>query len=293
LRTRNARTKLRLAAETGLFYLFLFLLTGTPLIAQEREKAIALGGVRCDRPALKKVIIDALNASSEFQERKMRIIDYQSDRTLSADVSKNTISCHAMMMIASGEKFAGVLTVASPGDKTDIDWYDDDAENGLMKFSSSSLPPDEAKFIAGLLAARSAYEEAKTDFAKGAIRPQRAKAICAVLKSNQVNNWKGKLVRLTTNGDGKGVLAVEIAPGIILKTFSTSLSDASSDTLIEPDSKLYSTLGELSQGDQVKFSGTFFSKSTDCLNEASLTMNGSLTSPEFIMRFGNIQKASR
>ena len=61
---------------------------------------------------------------------------------------------------------------------------------------------------------------------------------------------------------------------------------------VEPDTKLYFALGELSEGDQVKFSGAFFMKSTDCFEEASLTMNGSLTSPEFIMRFANVQKAA-
>jgi hypothetical protein len=184
------------------------------------------------------------------------------------------------------------LTIAAPGDKTDIHWYDDDAENGLTKLRNSAMPVDETRFIEVLVKARNAYEEAKTDFAKGAIRPQRAKSICAALKSTQANNWTGKLVRLTTNGDGKGVIAIEIAPGIIVKTFSTSLSDSASGTLIEPDSKLYSALGELSQGDHVKFSGAFFAKPTDCFQEGSLTMNGSLTSPEFIMRFAHVQKVT-
>ncbi|WP_426610580.1 hypothetical protein [Bradyrhizobium sp. McL0616] len=107
-----------------------------------------------------------------------------------------------------------------------------------------------------------------------------------------MKNWIGKLVRLTTNGDGKGVVVVEIAPGIVVKTFSTSLSDAGSDTLVEPDTKLYFALGEAVQGDYVKFSGSFFAKATDCFLEDSLTMNGSLSSPEFIMRFINVENAS-
>jgi hypothetical protein len=291
LRAENDGFKYRLAKKVGMYGLLPLLFTGAASIAQERPKEMDRGGVRCDRPALKKVIIDALNTSSEFQERKIQIVDYQSDRTISTDPSKNSISCHAIMVIANGQKFAGVLTIAAPGDKTDIHWYDDDAENGLTKVGISAVPADELRFIEALIKARNAYEEARTDFAKGAIRPQRAKAICGTLKSTQANNWIGKLVRLTTNGDGKGVVAIEIAPGIVIKTFSTSLSDAASDTLIEPESKLYSALGELSQGDRVKFSGAFFARSTDCILEGSLTMNGSLTSPEFIMRFANVQKA--
>lgn len=292
MRAGNVRAKSRLAKETRLVCLLMAMLTGTPSIAQDGLKAINQGGAPCDQPALKRMIIDTLNASSRFQERRIQVIDYQSDKTLSADPSKNTISCHTTMIVSNGQKFAGVLTIAAPGDKTDIHWYDDDAENGLTKFRSSVMPADEARFIEVLVKARNAYGEAKSDFAKGAIRPQRAKSICAALKSTQVNNWTGKLVRLTTNSDGKGVIAIEIAPDIIVKTFSTSLSDSASGTLIEPDSKLYSALGDLSQGDHVKFSGAFFAKPTDCFEEGSLTMNGSLTSPEFIMRFAHVQKAA-
>jgi hypothetical protein len=259
-------------------------------IAQGRVKTAALSDVRCDQPALKKVIIDALNSSSEFQERKIKIINYRSDRTLSADVSQNTISCHAVMVIASGREFPGILKIAAPGSKTDIDWYDDHPGNGLTDIGRPSMPADEAKFIEVVTKAQSAYKTAKTDFAKGAIRPKRAKAICAAMNSTQANNWVGKLIRLTTNGDGKGVLAVEIAPGITVQTFNTALADIGSDTLVEPESRLYLALGELSQGDQVKFSGSFFANPTDCLQESSLTMSGSLTSPEFVMRFVNVQK---
>jgi hypothetical protein len=184
--------------------------------------------------------------------------------------------------------------MAAPGNTTSIDWYDDDSENGLMQFTNTepSVPADEAEFIKILALARGNYENAKTDFAKGATRPQRAKAICAASKSTQAKSWKGKVVRLTTNGDGKGVFAVEIAPSVTLKTFSVQLADIGSNTLIEPNSKLFGALGELSIGDQVKFSGSFIASATDCFQETSLTMNGSLTSPEFVMRFVDVQKIS-
>jgi hypothetical protein len=282
----------RMAARIGLLF-SAFLMVASPYsAAQEKPRAPAGANDFCDRPDLKKIILNALNASVEFEERKIKPIDFQSDKTLSADPAKNSFSCHGVMLLSGGQRFAGVLTMAAPGDKTDIDWYDDDAEKGLMNFNKSPVPADEAEFIKILTLARAAYESAKTEFTKGSIRPQRAKAICAMLRSTQANNWIGKLVRLTTNGDGKGVLIIEIAPNVTIKTFSTQLSDIGSKTLVEPDTKLYSALGELSEGDPVKFSGAFFTKSADCFEEASLTMNGAMTSPEFIMRFGNVQKAS-
>jgi hypothetical protein len=292
LRARRNEVKQHLVRKLGALFAALLMVASAPSVAQERPKTAVESDSTCIRSDVKKIILEALNTSAEFQERKIKLVDFQNGKMLSGDAAKNTISCRGVMVLAGGQKFAGVLTVAAPNDKTDIDWYDDDAENGLMNFNKSPKPADEAEFIKILTLARGAYESAKTEFGKGAIRPQRAKAICAMLKSTQANNWIGKLVRLTTNGDGEGVLAIEIAPSITIKTFSTQLSDIGSKTLIEPDTKLYSALGELSEGEQVKFSGAFFTKSTDCFEEASLTMNGALTSPEFIMRFANVQKAA-
>jgi hypothetical protein len=280
----------RIAARIGLlFSTFLIVASAHSATRQKPNAPVATINV-CGSQNMREIILKALNGSVEFDKRKIKLIDFQSDKTLNEDVAKHSFACHGVLFLSSGEKFAGVLTL-SANDKLDIDWYDDDAENGLLNFNPSSLmPADESEFINIVTQASATYESAKTEFAKGAVRPLRAKAICAALKSPQANNWIGKLVRLTTNGDGKGVLAVEIAPNVKIKTFSTQLSDTGSETLVEPDSKLYSALGELSEGDQVKFSGSFFVKSSDCIEEASLTMNGSLTSPEFIMRFVNVRK---
>ncbi|WP_426610581.1 hypothetical protein [Bradyrhizobium sp. McL0616] len=159
-------------AKEALVCLSLLILAGTPSLAQQTQKK---GGTPCDPPNLKKIVIDELNASSELAGRKIKIIDYKSDKLLLADPAKNTIACHTTMVIADGQKFPGVLTVAAPGDKTDIDWYDDDAETGLMKARSVPMPADETTLIEILAKAHGAYEAAKTDFAKGAIRPQRAR----------------------------------------------------------------------------------------------------------------------
>jgi len=262
-----------------------------PAIAQQKPKTVADEGP-CSRPDIKKVVLDALNASVEFQERKIKVVDFQNGKTTRADPATNTISCRGVMVLDGGQKFAGVLTIAAPGKKTDIDWYDDDKKNGLVNFSGSGAPTDEAEFIKVITLARAAYQGANTEFAKGAMRPQRAKAICGLLKPLRANNWIGKLTRLTTNSDGKGVLAVEIAPDIQIKTFSTELSDIGSHTLIEPDSRLYSDLSVVSEGDQVRFTGAFLPKDADCIQEVSLTMNGAMISPEFIMRFATVQKTS-
>jgi hypothetical protein len=248
----------------------------------------------CDLPVIKKVVLDSLNKSEGFRRRQIALVDFQNVKTLGADQAKNTIYCRGVLVASSGPRFSGTLTLVPKGNKMDIDWFDDDAKEGLASFSGagSGMPVEEAEFIKAMIFARNAFETAKTEFAKGATRPQRAKAICAALKSVRATNWIGKVTRLTTNGDGKGVLAIEISPNVKIKTYSTQLSDIGSRTLIEPDSELYSALASLSEGDQIKFSGSFLSKSADCFEESSLTMDGSMTSPEFIMRFANVQKTS-
>lgn len=289
--TRETKANKHLIVKLGVMsWVFLIALSASS-DAQQKPKAPDTAKNICDSPKIKKIIIDALNSSIEFEKRKIKLVEFQSDKMLSADSDKNSFSCHGVMSLSGGQRFSGVLTMAAPGDKTDIDWYDDDPANGLVAFNKSSVPAEEIEFINVLTFARDAYEEAKTEFAKGSIRPQRAKAICTKLKSNQANDWIGKLVRLKTNTDGKGVVVIEIATGFTIKTYSTQLSDIGSKTLVEPGTKLYSALGELSEGDQVSFSGVFFTKSSDCFEEVSLTMKGSMTSPEFIMRFSSVQKA--
>src|SRR5262245_19601138 len=69
-----------------------------------------------------------------------------------------------------------------------------------------TLPADEARFIAVIEQAQRDYNAGANDMAKGAARPSRARAICAALGSTAVNSWVGKVARLSTNNDGRGVL---------------------------------------------------------------------------------------
>jgi hypothetical protein len=152
----------------------------------------------------------------------------------------------------------------------------------------NSMPDVEMQFIAAIENARSVYKSGANDMAKGAARPLRAKELCALLRSSTASNWVGKISTLSTNGDGKGVLAIEIGKDIVIKTWNNAVSDAGDRTLIDPASPLFSRASSLSEGKQVVFSGTFRPSSTDCVKEGSLTMSGSLMKPEFIFRFSDV-----
>lgn len=150
------------------------------------------------------------------------------------------------------------------------------------------LHPTERAFLRAVEAAQRQYATGGNDMQKGAARAQRADAICNLLRSMTMTNWAGKITRLTTNGDGNGVIAIEIGKGIAVKTWNNSLSDIGDRTLIDPRSPLFATLSMLQVGQLVQFSGSFFPNSTDCVRESSMTLQGSLEEPEYIFRFGSV-----
>jgi TPR repeat protein len=150
----------------------------------------------------------------------------------------------------------------------------------------------ETLLIAAVERARAAYAAAANDMAKGAARPTRAKEICAILKDNlYVINWPGKVEKLSSNSDGFGVLSIQIDKDMSIKTWSNALSDIQDKTLIDPSSAIFQQAVVLKEGQKVTFGGQFIPSKTDCIREGSLTLEGSLTKPEFLFRFSNIAPA--
>ena len=52
---------------------------------------------------------------------------------------------------------------------------------------------------------------------------------------------------------------------------------------------MYHDLLKLKVGETVRFSGTFFAGDTDCFQEQSMTLGGSITDPEFLFRFSRVE----
>jgi len=153
---------------------------------------------------------------------------------------------------------------------------------------SSGKPYEEEAFIQIVNAAVSQFKNGRNDMESGAARPIRAQALCNLLKSRHIANWLGTVTKLSTNGEGKGVLYIEIAPNVNIQTMNNSLSDIGNGTLIDPTSSLFRAASHLHEGQQVRFSGAFVESDTDCFEEASMTLRGSITQPEFIMRFEDV-----
>jgi hypothetical protein len=152
----------------------------------------------------------------------------------------------------------------------------------------------EQAFIDAIEKARAEFRDGTNEMAKGASRAHRAEALCDLFANNfTVSNWTGTVAQLSSNSDGKGVLAITLAPDITVRTSNNSFSDLFDHTLIEPTSSVYNQAVALRNGQHVTFSGTFtvaegVAPLADCIHEVSLTQYGSMTKPEFFFRFSAI-----
>lgn len=171
----------------------------------------------------------------------------------------------------------------------------DAASVALMKAADAlnSAPPigeEQKRFISIVNEVRDLFQAAETEMQKGATRPVRAERLCSAFPSIKINNWIGKITKLSTNSDGNGILYIDIGDKILFTTFNNSFSDASYGTLIETKTSLYSKLLPLQVGNIVRFSGTLFSNKKDCFLESSLSVATSVRNPEFIIRFTDVNK---
>lgn len=154
-------------------------------------------------------------------------------------------------------------------------------------------PDLQTQFISVVNSATATFSAAGRDeFAQGATRPARRQAICATALGREpvVQDWVGQVSTRSTNNEGKGVLRISIGPDVAVKTWNNALSDIGDRTLIEPGSPAFNVMGTLRNGDWVRFSGRFFPDQTDCVREPSMTIRGTMTSPEFIFRFDDIRR---
>jgi hypothetical protein len=162
--------------------------------------------------------------------------------------------------------------------------------NSAPPSSSFPVPSDQAGFARAISTARTAYGDAANKLAAGGARSRRQQAICNALQGQSTSGWIGRIAQLSSNGDGKGVISIEVAPDVHVATWNNALSDIGSHTLIEPTSSLFKSLAAMRRGDTVKFSGNFTSSQVDCVGEQSVTLDGSMTDPVFTMRFTSISK---
>jgi len=153
------------------------------------------------------------------------------------------------------------------------------------------IPDQQQQFLSIVDDFAAKYKAAPNDMAKGGLRPQRAKAICDLMKNPKVTDWVGTVRELSSNSAGKGVLVVSMSKITNAGTWNNSLSDIGDKTLIEPGTPLHEAAIQLKKKQSIVFSGTFVEGDKDCFRESSLTQSGSMSNPKWIFRFASVKAA--
>ena len=154
--------------------------------------------------------------------------------------------------------------------------------------AAGDMPQDQKQFIEIVERFHGAYTRADNDIAKDATRLQRAKAICAAVRTPLVHNWTGTVFKVSSNREGKGVLELTLSTHVRVTTWNDSIADVGDHTLIDPKSPLFDQTVLLKKNQQVLFSGSFIPDPMDCFRETSMTLSESMYEPEFLFRFSDI-----
>lgn len=169
-------------------------------------------------------------------------------------------------------------------------------EQGTSPVAASPVAPAPVLPAIAVLAGQQAFieavrvsqQEAKSvdnDMQLGGVKGKRDRAICQVVAPKF---WVGTIKTLDSNSDGKGVLEVEIAPGIVVGTWNNALSDIMDETLLAPGTPVFENAARLKRGSQVVFTGAFRpdpDPNAGCIRDRGMTLRGKVQEPSFIFRF--------
>src|SRR6516164_2551774 len=158
---------------------------------------------------------------------------------------------------------------------------------GLCQAAAAAEIQDQQQFIELVERFHGVYTRTDNDIAKDASRLQRAKAICAAVRTPLVHNWTGTVFKVSSNREGKGVLELTLSTHVRVTTWNDSIADVGDHTLIDPKSPLFDQTVLLKKNQQVLFSGSFIPDPMDCFRETSMTLSDSMDQPEFQFRFTN------
>ncbi|WP_132073632.1 hypothetical protein [Sinorhizobium americanum] len=154
-----------------------------------------------------------------------------------------------------------------------------------------SLPEQQSRFLSVTTDYSDRFRSAANELQQSAMRDERRAALVKALGSQRsVNGWIGTIRRLETTSEGKAILAVRLSPDADIMTWNNALSDIADGTLIDKGTPLYEALLNMSVGDSVAVSGSFFPSAEDGVKETSLTIRGSMSEPEFLFRFQDVSK---
>ena len=139
------------------------------------------------------------------------------------------------------------------------------------------------------------YNTADTEIRKTAVRFDRKNAIVDYLSKSgtlQFRNRVGEVNGLTTKQTERPTYQSSSDKlQQVSKLGTIHFHDLGRNTMTACGHMVYGSLMDIKEGDEVQVSGTFLAGSpSDYLTEGSLTEEGSMISPEFIVKFSRISK---
>jgi hypothetical protein len=165
---------------------------------------------------------------------------------------------------------------------------------GELPATESPAPPLQRSFTDMIQSFIPIYKSADTEVRKTNVRFERKDAIVRYFSGPaglRFQGWVGKVQDLKTERDGEASFSIKLQDSkTVIGTWNNSVSDSFSHTMISRNDVLYPSLMDIKNGDEVTVSGTFLVEGAgeDYVREESFTEEGSMTSPEFLVRFSKI-----
>lgn len=155
------------------------------------------------------------------------------------------------------------------------------------------MPQSERDFCAVVADTAAAYDAARragaNELKLTAIRTARARALVKAMHNRGVvKDWVGTIAGMSTTGDGRAAVKVDLPCSVTVSTWNNSLSDTGSGTLIPQSSKLYDAFADLQKGATIRFSGKLEPDDKNGFHEKSMTESGSMTDPDFLITFSAV-----
>lgn len=166
-------------------------------------------------------------------------------------------------------------------------------EKEIANNPSLEYPAPQQNFLQIIDEYKEKYNDAPNELKKSAVRTERGNKIKSALgNTHNFTNWIGVVKEMQTTSKGKAIFTIEMeGTGIEMGTMNNEFSDLFDNTLIEQSNPLYNTISELQKGDKVLVSGSFLnSDKSDYVMEYSMTEEGSMKNPDFLVRFTKVSK---
>jgi len=166
-------------------------------------------------------------------------------------------------------------------------------EESEVKNKIAPFAPWQQRELASLI------EKAKKEYLKAyraedasAARAARDKAIKAWLAQvPKVQGWLGRIHGVETTMEGNLIVTIDCGD-FAIRNVADGIDESSprTNTVINMESALANQILELLEGEFVLFDGIFICDGNGCIKELSLTEDGTMITPEFLMRFTRFVK---